>query len=60
MADNWTVTTLDGKASAHYEHTVLVTEGEPEILTWRERLMAPVNLPPSPGAHGTEPGAKSL
>lgn len=60
MQDNWTVTTLDGKASAHYEHTVLVTEGDPEILTRRERLIAPVSLPPSPGTQGTMPGAKSL
>ncbi|PTY01300.1 type I methionyl aminopeptidase [Verrucomicrobia bacterium LW23] len=33
LADNWTAVTLDGKPSAHFEHTVLVTEGEPEILT---------------------------
>ena len=32
--DNWTVTTKDGQLSAHFEHTVLITEGEPEILTW--------------------------
>ena len=31
--DNWTVFTKDGSLSAHYEHTILVTEGEPEILT---------------------------
>lgn len=31
--DNWTVITKDRKPSAHFEHTVLVTEGEPEILT---------------------------
>ncbi len=31
--DNWTVVTRDGKPSAHFEHTVLVREGEPEILT---------------------------
>ncbi len=33
LSDKWTVVTLDGKPSAHFEHTVLVTEGEPEILT---------------------------
>jgi len=33
LADNWTVVTRDGKHSAHFEHTVAVTEGEPEILT---------------------------
>jgi methionyl aminopeptidase len=31
--DNWTVTTADGKNSAHYENTILITEGDPEILT---------------------------
>jgi methionyl aminopeptidase len=33
LDDNWTVVTLDGQLSAHFEHTVAVTEGEPEILT---------------------------
>lgn len=31
--DGWTVRTADGSWSAHWEHTVLVTDGEPEILT---------------------------
>jgi methionyl aminopeptidase len=31
--DNWTVTTADGSLSAHYENTILITEGDPEILT---------------------------
>jgi len=31
--NGWTVKTKDGKASAHFEHTILVTESEPEILT---------------------------
>jgi methionyl aminopeptidase len=31
--DGWTVVTADGSWSAHWEHTVLVTDGEPEILT---------------------------
>ena len=31
--DGWTVTTRDGKPAAHYEHTVLVTDGDPEVLT---------------------------
>jgi methionyl aminopeptidase len=34
LNDGWTVVTQDGSLSAHFEHTVLVTEGEPEILTW--------------------------
>ncbi|SNS39625.1 methionine aminopeptidase, type I [Anaerovirgula multivorans] len=33
LSDGWTVITLDGKYSAHYEHTVAITQGEPEILT---------------------------
>jgi methionyl aminopeptidase len=34
LRDGWTVVTQDGQPSAHFEHTVLVGEGEPEILTW--------------------------
>jgi len=33
LDDDWTVVTVDGSLSAHYENTVLITEGEPEILT---------------------------
>ncbi len=33
LNDDWTVVTEDGKLSAHFEHSVAVTEGEPEILT---------------------------
>ena len=35
LDDGWTVCTLDGTPSAHFEHTVLITKEEPEILTWR-------------------------
>jgi methionyl aminopeptidase len=42
LADNWTAVTIDGKASAHFEHTVLVTNGDPEILTPRTRLTEPL------------------
>ena len=38
LNDGWTVITQDGSLSAHFEHTVLVTEGEPEILTWPEKV----------------------
>ena len=38
LSDGWTAITQDRKPSAHYEHVVLVTDGEPEILTWRERM----------------------
>ena len=33
MSDGWTVKTKDGKYSAHYENTILITEGDPELLT---------------------------
>lgn len=33
LSDGWTVVTKDGLPSAHYENTILITEGEPEILT---------------------------
>ena len=33
LDDGWTVITADGKHSAHYENTILITKGEPEILT---------------------------
>ena len=33
LPDGWTVKTADGKLSAHYENTILITDGEPEILT---------------------------
>jgi methionyl aminopeptidase len=33
LDDEWTAVTADGSLSAHFEHTVLVSEAEPEILT---------------------------
>ena len=38
LADGWTVVTLDGKPSAHMEHTIAITEAGPEVLT---RVAAP-------------------
>ncbi len=38
LSDGWTVLTQDGQPSAHFEHTVLVTDGEPEILTCPENM----------------------
>jgi methionyl aminopeptidase len=32
-ADGWTVLTQDGKPSAHFEHTIAIVDGKPEILT---------------------------
>jgi methionyl aminopeptidase len=37
LEDGWTVCTADGLPSAHFEHTVLITREEPEILTWRAK-----------------------
>jgi methionyl aminopeptidase len=37
MDDGWTVCTADGMPSAHFEHTVLITRDEPEILTWHPK-----------------------
>jgi methionyl aminopeptidase len=37
MDDGWTVCTADGMPSAHFEHTVLITRDEPEILTWHAK-----------------------
>jgi len=31
--DGWTIATVDGAPAAHYEHTLLITDGDPEILT---------------------------
>jgi methionyl aminopeptidase len=33
LADQWTVVSADGSLTAHFEHSVAVTEGEPLILT---------------------------
>ena len=38
LNDGWTVVTQDGSLSAHFEHTVLITEAQPEILTWPEQM----------------------
>lgn len=39
MPDGWTVRTADGKNAAHYENTVLITDGEPELLTDPEKSL---------------------
>ncbi len=36
LSDKWTYVTADGKPSAHFEHSVLITKGQPEILTKEE------------------------
>lgn len=44
LDDGWTVVSRDRKPSSHFEHTVLVTDGEPELLTWRPRTALPEQL----------------
>ncbi len=38
LDNDWTVVTVDGRLSAHYENTILITDGEPKILTMAEEL----------------------
>jgi methionyl aminopeptidase len=45
LNDGWTVITQDGSLSAHFEHTVLITESEPEILTWPEKVPSKLKVP---------------
>jgi methionine aminopeptidase, type I len=44
LDDGWTVITADGKPSAHFEHTVIVTDGAPLIVTERPRIALPEQL----------------
>ncbi|MEM0897360.1 MAG: type I methionyl aminopeptidase [Verrucomicrobiota bacterium] len=48
LADDWTVVTRDGKPSAHFEHTVLITKGDPEVLTPRPRTTTSESATKSP------------
>jgi methionyl aminopeptidase len=46
LSDGWTVVTVDGKPSAHVEHTIAITEDGPEVLTrvgaaHRDKQIAP-------------------
>ena len=45
LNDGWTVVTQDGSLSTHFEHTVLITEAEPEILTWPEKVPSKLKVP---------------
>ena len=36
LDDEWTAVTTDGKYAAHYENTVVITDGEPEVITLLE------------------------
>lgn len=44
LEDGWTVVTVDGKNSAHFEHTIAITDGDPLILTERPRIALPEQL----------------
>lgn len=39
LRDGWTVVTTDGSLCSHYEHTIAITDGEPELLSWPGRGM---------------------
>lgn len=39
LDDDWTVVTRDGSLAAHYENTVLITEGEPKLLSLSEKVL---------------------
>lgn len=45
LKDGWTVVTKDGQLSAHFEHTILVTESEPEILTCPAKTLSKLRVP---------------
>jgi methionyl aminopeptidase len=45
LNDGWTVVTQDGSLSAHFEHTVLITESQPEVLTWPEKVPSKLKVP---------------
>jgi len=50
LADKWTVVTLDRRRSAHFEHTVAITEAGPRILTALPQVASPVRRTGSPAA----------
>ncbi len=59
LPDHWTVVTADGSLSAHFEHTIAVTENGPRILTaspvgrgWAIDSAAPADVPAAPAAGG--------
>jgi methionyl aminopeptidase len=58
LDDDWTAVTADGRLSAHFEHTVAVTENGPEILTlpegWDDHANRPAAEGPGPGSERRE------
>jgi methionyl aminopeptidase len=53
LADGWTAVTRDGRLSAHFEHTVAVTAGDPWILTAREVPVGAERPRQAPVRHGS-------
>jgi len=51
--DQWTVSTLDGSLSAHFEHTIAITDGEAEVLTLRRSEQPPLGAAAATGAGRT-------
>ena len=43
LADGWTITTIDNKPSAHFEHTIVVRKGKAEILSSFEEIEKKIN-----------------
>ena len=41
--DGWTITTIDNKPSAHFEHTIVVRKGKAEILSSFEKIEKKIN-----------------
>ncbi|HEY5791789.1 MAG TPA: type I methionyl aminopeptidase [Chthoniobacterales bacterium] len=39
LSDQWTVVSADGQPSAHFEHTILITNDAPEVLTWPRKTL---------------------
>ena len=53
--NDWTIVTRDGSPASHYEHTLLITDGEPELLSWPGMKVSQVVTPEGvklPGATG--------
>ena len=38
LSNEWTVVTVDGSLAAHYENTICITDGEPELLTMADDI----------------------
>jgi methionyl aminopeptidase len=50
LEDGWTAVTRDGSLAAHFEHTIAITDGGPEVLTRKKPASEGTARPPSGGA----------